>query len=174
MSYHPPCLPRALLSLQGVHDFFRLNPGAPPLQTGTVNEEAAGTSSGQQQADKPKTTMPRAGRICIEFVPSRAQSRNAGAVDGEGTGGGAGSEAGQAGGGGRGGRQAARGRRGGRGRGRDGGRGQGDQQQLQWGGGPECKYVKFVLYKENMETQVRGVGYCCKHLQSWERWSAAM
>ena len=24
-----------------------------------------------------------------------------------------------------------------------------------WGGGPSCKYVRFVMYKENMDTQVR-------------------
>ncbi len=137
--------------VQAVHQFFKGNALLPPLATRTVDdaEEAPSSVAGEQQAQKEQRGRQgqqkeqqggKAAHIKVVWQPAGGAGGRGGTAPVEG-----------AGGGGRGG-----GRAGGRGQGR-GGRGGGAAQQEEqaWGGGPGERFIKFVLYKENMDTQVR-------------------
>ncbi|KAF5835235.1 hypothetical protein DUNSADRAFT_7723 [Dunaliella salina] len=152
-----------------------VNEKAAPPPSSSSKPQGDGTST--QGSGQP--TPPSTGRIFIKYIPTRTQRRDAAALaSAAAAAGGAApngaSSAGQSESSGpqaldaAGGPESANGRegRGGGGRGSRGGRGgggrregrgrggRGDAQQLQhWGGGSDCKHVKFVLYKENQDTQ---------------------
>ncbi|KAG2486127.1 hypothetical protein HYH03_015221 [Edaphochlamys debaryana] len=169
---------------KAVHDFFRSTPGLPPMVTTTVSAPdpaaavGAGAEEGGERPTKRQRSEPQGGRgrgggsgggkakpdpaaavtvIRVSFSPSDLRGGGRGGGGRHRDGGGRG-DWGR--GGGRGSGRGDRRDRGGRGDRRgDGGEGGGGGGGG-WGGGGQVweggsrRFVRFVLYKENMDTQV--------------------